>query len=294
MSDKMKIIFLGPSHPYRGGIATFSDRLAMECQQSGHAVELITFSLQYPSVLFPGKTQFADEPKPHDLSVRRMINSINPFSWIKTGRYIQSQKPDLVIVRYWIPFLAPALGTILRLTKSNKFTKVICIADNIHPHESRWGDRILTHYFNTPVDGYVLMSEEVKKDFLSLGFNKPYVVQPLGMDAAKPVLLFFGLIRKYKGLDLLLEAMANERIRATAVQLLIAGECYEDSEKYHSLIQRLNLSDRVRFINTFIPNDQVALYFSAADALVQPYRHASQSGVDDSYGCRGTQRIRNS
>ncbi len=298
MSDKMKIIFLGPSHPYRGGIATFSDQLAMECQQSGHAVELITFSLQYPSVLFPGKTQFADEPKPHDLSVRRMINSINPFSWIKTGRYIQSQKPDLVIVRYWIPFLAPALGTILRLAKSNKFTKVICIADNIHPHESRWGDRILTHYFNTPVDGYVLMSEEVKKDFLSLGFNQPYVVQPhplfdqfgtrisqaearksLGMDPAKPVLLFFGLIRKYKGLDLLLEAMANERIRATAVQLLIAGECYEDSEKYHSLIQRLNLSDRVRFINTFIPNDQVALYFSAADALVQPYRHASQSGV---------------
>jgi len=298
MSDKLKIVLLGPSHPYRGGIASFSDRLAIDLDRAGHAVELITFTVQYPTIFFPGTTQFASESCPHSLSVKRMVNSINPISWITTGRYIRKQQVDLIIVRYWIPFLAPALGSILRMAKRKSATKVICIADNIQPHEPRLGDRMLTRYFNGAVDAYLVMSQAVKKSIDQLGFTQPVVLQPhpvfdhfgtvlspdaaraqLGIPASSRVVLFFGLIRAYKGLDWLMEAMKHDFFRVNNVHLLVAGECYEDSDKYRSLVRSYGMGDRVHFSDGFIPDDKVNLYFSAADVLVQPYRSATQSGV---------------
>ena len=170
MIKTIKII--GPAHPYRGGIATTSERLAQEFASIGVNVDIETFTLQYPSVLFPGKTQYNDKPAPLDLKIRRSINSINPLNWIKVGRRIKKENPDLVIIRYWLPFLAPCLGTIAGLARRNKHTKVICLADNIIPHEHRPGDRLLTNYFIqridafeflTPVDFRLLVIEQLRQ-----------------------------------------------------------------------------------------------------------------------------------
>jgi glycosyltransferase involved in cell wall biosynthesis len=298
MSTPQHIVFLGPAHPYRGGIASFTERLAREFQSVGHQCTLITFTLQYPSFLFPGKTQFANQPAPNDLKIFRWINTINPFNWIKTGFDLRKLKPDLIIVRYWMPFFAPAFGTILKIAGFLTHTKIICIADNIIPHEKRPGDRMLTAYFNGAVDGYVVMSEQVRADFSELGIKKSSILHPhplfdhfgeqienvkarqtLDLEQNKGVLLFFGFIRKYKGLDLLLEAMTDALIREKGYQLIVAGEFYEEEEKYREYINQHQLPASVQIHNQFIPENRIPYYFSAADVLVQPYRHATQSGV---------------
>lgn len=296
MIKTIKII--GPAHPYRGGIATTSERLAQEFASIGVNVDIETFTLQYPSVLFPGKTQYNDKPAPLDLKIRRSINSINPLNWIKVGRRIKKENPDLVIIRYWLPFLAPCLGTIAGLARRNKHTKVICLADNIIPHEHRPGDRLLTNYFIQRIDGLIAMSKSVlsesksfRKD-LPLGFC-PHPIfdnygeklpmdiakQKLGLNLNSGYLLFFGFIRDYKGLDLLLQAFADERLRKFQVKLLVAGEYYSSPEPYLKLIQDKNLSEFVELRTDFIPDHEVNLYFSAADMVVQPYKTATQSGV---------------
>jgi len=298
MPDKIKILFLGPAYPYRGGISSFTDRLALEFSNQGNMVDIFTFSLQYPSILFPGKTQFSTEPPPSKLKAIRAINSINPFNWIQVGKKIQALQPDLILVRYWITFLAPALGTILRIAKKNAKCKVICIADNIIPHEKRIGDARLTAYFNRSIDGYVVMSEQVKSDLQMVDKSKPYSFLPhplfdnfgfiqninearkeLNITQTDKVILFFGLIRAYKGLDMLLEAIARPEVQNLQVKLIIAGEFYDKKEKYISIIQKHKIENSVIVEDHFIPNDKVALYMSAADVLVQPYRHATQSGV---------------
>ncbi len=298
MSDKLNILFLGPAYPYRGGIASFTDRLSVEFEKQGHHVELYTFTIQYPSLLFPGKTQLSKEAPPSHLKAKRVINSINPFNWINVGIQIQKSKPDLILVRYWIPFLAPALGTILRFATKNTKTKVICIADNIIPHEKRPGDHALTAYFNKCIDGYVVMSDQVKQDLLQLDNRKPFAFLPhpifenfgipVPSDQAKKELnihhsgglvLFFGLIRAYKGLDLLLEAFSKQQIKDLNLKLIIAGEFYDKKEKYSALIEKLGIQNSILIEDAFIPNSRVPLYMSAADVLVQPYRHATQSGV---------------
>ena len=294
----MKVIIMGPAHPLRGGLATFDHRLAEEFQQQGAESSLVSFSLQYPSVLFPGKTQYSDEPAPQGLRIRSLINSVNPLNWIAVGRKLRRERPDLIVVRFWLPFMGPALGSILRQVKKNKHTKVVCIADNVIPHEHRPGDKPFTKYFLQTCDAFVTMSEKVLADLRTFEPNKPaqLVSHPLydnfgtplpkeearkalGLPVQEKILLFFGFIRQYKGLDILLKAMADERIRKEGIRLLVAGEFYEDDKPYRDIISENRLQDTVILRTNFIPDSEVRTYLSAADCVVQPYRNATQSGV---------------
>jgi glycosyltransferase involved in cell wall biosynthesis len=293
----LSIVILGPAHPFRGGgITTFNERLARGLQESGHQVEIVNFTVQYPSFLFPGKTQISQETAPKDLRISRRLHSMNPVSWYQTGRYIRKKKPDLVIVRYWLPFMGPAFGTVLRQAKKNRHTRVIAITDNVRPHEKRIGDEAFTRYFVKPCDGFITMSARVEQDLNDFVSAKPVLrlrhplydnfgeILPksearktLGLDPDKKWVLFFGFIRAYKGLDILLNAIS--RVHDPAIQFLVAGEFYEEERPYRELIRSLKIEDRVKIVADFIPNDAVKQYFSAADLVVQPYRNATQSGV---------------
>jgi len=299
-----KIIIIGPAHPLRGGLTTFNARLAKQFQNEGHQASIFSFSLQYPGFLFPGKSQFTDEPAPKDLDIHTRINSVNPFNWFSVGNEIKKLKPDIVIVRYWIPLMGPCLGTILRRIKKNKHTRIICIADNIIPHEKRIGDKPFTRYFVKPVDAFITMSEKVLSD-LRLFTNKKALLVPhplydnfgekiskeaarkeLGIRNEELVVLFFGFIRKYKGLDILLDAVKilKERTLIPNSQLLIpklliAGEFYEDRKIYDEQIERLGIKDSLILHTDFIPDSEVKNYLCAADVVIQPYRNATQSGV---------------
>jgi glycosyltransferase involved in cell wall biosynthesis len=292
----MNIALIGPAHPLRGGgISTFNERLATALQHAGHTVTIYSFSLQYPSFLFPGKSQFTDETAPAHLHIKTIINSINPLNWIVVGNTIKNAKHDLVIVRYWIPFMGPCLGTILRFVKKNKHSKITCIADNVIPHEKRLGDVVFTKYFLKPVDSFITMSKSVMEELKTFTNKRiSYTPHPLydnygntvsKVEACKYLhlnpdekyILFFGFIRIYKGLDLLLGAMNDQRIKSTGIKLLIAGEYYEDKEHCEALIN--NLNDSIISFTNFIPNEEVKYYFGAADLVVQPYRSATNSGI---------------
>ncbi|MEO6254571.1 MAG: glycosyltransferase [Ferruginibacter sp.] len=299
------VIIIGPAHPLRGGgITTFNERLARQFQNEGHQTGIYSFSLQYPGFLFPGKSQFTDEPAPKDLDIYSRINSINPLNWLSVGKEIRNLKPDIVIVRYWIPLMGPCLGAILRIIKKNKHTRIICIADNIIPHEKRIGDKAFTRYFVKPVDAFITMSEKVLSDLRLFTSKKALLVpHPLydnfGEKISKAtarkelrirneelVVLFFGFIRKYKGLDILLDAVQilKERTLITnsklqIPKLLIAGEFYEDRKIYDEQIERLAIKDNLILHTDFIPDNEVKNYFCAADVVIQPYRNATQSGV---------------
>ncbi len=293
-----RIAIIGPAHPLRGGLATFNQRLAEQFIAEGHSCELISFSLQYPALLFPGKTQFSSDQAPEHLTIHSKINSVNPVNWLQTGNWLRKKNYDIIVVRYWLPFMGPALGTILRLVKKGNHTKIICIADNIIPHEKRFGDEGFTRYFLPVCDAFITMSEKVLQDlrrfekhkkaqlvqhplYDAFGeiISKESARQHLGLANDQKIILFFGFIRKYKGLDLLLEAMAEIKLKAENIQLLIAGEFYEDEKPYLEIIERLNLKDRIILKNTFIPDSEVKYYLCAADAVIQPYRNATQSGV---------------
>lgn len=295
----MKVIILGTAWPYRGGLSAFNERLAMEYLKRGDEVEIVTFTMQYPSFLFPGKTQYSTEPAPAGLKIKRMLNSVNPFNWLKVGRYIKKRKPDLLITKFWLPFMAPALGTVNRVAKSNNIFR-ISILDNIIPHEKRIGDKLFAKYFVCSVDGMVAMSQSVlvdvdqfdsqnKKprkfcahplyDHYGETISKEDARSLLSLDKNGRYVLFFGFIRDYKGLDLLLEAMADRRLKELDVKLVVAGEFYGNKEKYMALIDRLGISGQVVLHTDFIPDSEVNRYFCAADLVAQPYRSATQSGV---------------
>ncbi|MBD0365656.1 MAG: glycosyltransferase [Flavisolibacter sp.] len=293
-----QVLIIGPAHPLRGGLATFNHRLAKEFMLQGDECKIISFSLQYPSFLFPGKSQYTNEPAPEGITILSLINSINPFNWIQVGRTISKWRPDLIVVRFWLPFMGPALGTILRQVKNNRHTKIVSIADNVIPHEKRPGDKSFTRYFLQVCDGFITMSEKVKEDLRHFTQDKPVqlVQHPLydtfgehlpkvearnylGLDQQEKIILFFGFIRSYKGLDLLIKAMAEEQVRKENIKLLIAGEFYEDEKPYLHLIQDLHLQDRIILRTNFIPDSEVKYYLCAADCVVQPYRNATQSGV---------------
>lgn len=293
-----KVIIIGPGHPLRGGLATFNQRLAKEFIQSGHECSICSFSLQYPRIFFPGKSQYTNEPAPEGLVIRSLINSINPFNWIKVGNKLKNEKPDIIVVRFWIPLMGPALGTILRRVRKNGHTKIICIADNVIPHEHRPGDRTFTRYFLKSCDAFITMSEKVMSDLRLFQKTKPgkIVQHPLYDNFGSPIskeearrelkinneeliILFFGFIRQYKGLDILLQAMADERIKKAGIKLMIAGEFYEDKRQYFDLIDRLDIKDQLILKTDFIPDSEVRYYLCAADAVIQPYRNATQSGV---------------
>lgn len=296
---KKKIIIIGPAYPLRGGgMSTFNERLARAFMEEGHDVTIYTFSLQYPSILFPGSSQYSDEPAPKGLHIKVLINSINPFNWIKVGNLLRKEKPDLIVVRYWLPFMGPCFGTILRITKKNKHSKVVCIADNVIPHEKRFGDTAFTKYFIKPVDAFISMSEKVLADLRLFDRTKPaqYVPHPLydnfgekisqqearqylNIAAEQPVILFFGFIRKYKGLDMLLQSMALLKQQMPLLKLMIAGEFYEDQKEYEAQIDNLGIRDQLLLHTHFIADSEIKYYLCAADLVVQPYRKATQSGV---------------
>lgn len=296
----MNIIIIGPAHPLRGGLASFNERLARQFQNEGHHVTIYTFSLQYPGFLFPGTTQYSSDPTPTDINIKVCINSIHPFNWLKVGNELKKLRPDIIVVRYWLPFMGPCLGTILRKVKKNRYTKIICIADNIIPHEKRIGDKQFTNYFIKPVDAFITMSEKVMQDIKTLDNIKPalQVSHPLydnfgepistiearkwlKIDPDKKVLLFFGFIRKYKGLDILLDSIniLDKKNILNNFILIVAGEFYEDAQPYLDQVKRLVINRVVDLRTHFIPDSEVKYYLCAADVVIQPYRSATQSGV---------------
>ena len=295
-----KIIILGSAYPLRaGGLSTFNERLAEEFLAQGHEVIIYTFSLQYPRILFPGKTQYAIRPAPENLDIRVKVNSINPINWWLTGRQIRRENADLLVIRYWLPFMAPCLGTIAGMVRKNKKTQVVTIADNIIPHEKRPGDKWLTSFYVKRSDGFVTLSKSVLIDlekFEKKGKPKVYAPHPLYDNFGKKIsreealktlklspdyryILFFGFIRDYKGLDILLNAMGEHILADLPVKLIVAGEFYSSDQPYFKIIREKGLGNRVVLHTQFIPNDKVAAYFCASDLVVQPYKDATQSGV---------------
>jgi glycosyltransferase involved in cell wall biosynthesis len=297
------VIIIGPGYPLRGGLATFDQRLAREFISEGYDCVIYSFSLQYPDFMFPGTTQYSTEPPPEGLTILPRINSINPFNWLSVGRELRRKEPDMIVVRYWLPLMGPALGTILRQVRKNRHTRIIAITDNVIPHEKRPGDRPFTRYFLNACDAFITMSEKVMKDLRIFQPTRParQVVHPLYDNFGDPiprnqargllrekgiaiadddkVILFFGFIRKYKGLDIALQAMADQRVRDHGIKLLVAGEFYEDASPYQELIARLNIGPSLLLRTDFIPDSEVRQYLCAADAVIQPYRNATQSGV---------------
>ena len=292
----MKILFIGPAYPYRGGLATFNECMARQFVKEGEDVKLETFTLQYPSFLFPGTTQYSTDPAPEDLNISRTVNSINPFNWFNVGRRIAEENYDMVLVRFWLPFMAPCLGTISRLIRKNKKTKVFAIVDNMIPHEKRIGDVSLGKYFVNSVDGFITLSQSVLDDVNKFDkHNKPKICTPhpvyniygetckkelacekLMIDPNFKYVLFFGFIREYKGLDILMESF---KYLPNDIRLIVAGEFYNNSERYKRLEKELNLFGRIHWFTEFIPTNEVATYFSAAEIVAQPYKTATQSGV---------------
>ena len=294
----MKIIIIGTAYPYRGGLAAFNERLAREFVAEGHDVKMMTFTLQYPNFLFPGKTQYSEENPPRDLCLERCIHSVNPFNWIKVGRQLKKEKADWVVFAYWMSFFAPCFGTIARLARRPD-TRMVALVHNMIPHEPTLLDKLFPRYFINGMDRFVALSASVADDIDRLDrHRKPKAVSPhpvydnygalatreeaaekLGLRTSDRYLLFFGFIRRYKGLDLLLDALADPRLKTLPVKLLVAGEFYDKPEFYLNKIKALRLEDRVILHSDFIPDDRVRYYFSLADMVVQPYRSATQSGV---------------
>ena len=290
----MKIIIVGPAHPYRGGIADTNESFAIALQNEGHEASIITFTVQYPSLLFPGKSQFSEDLAPKDLKISRLINTMNPLNWQKTAKVINKQKADLVIFRYWTPFLAIPLGFICRKLKN---TKKIALCDNVIPHEKKFFDQAFTSYFLSAFDGFITLSKQVKSELeqfskapimvhphpinLNLGeaIPKDLAKEQLNLDKNINYLLFFGLVRKYKGLDLMLRAMAEKAVREMNLKLLVVGEFYDNPDTYKKLIEELRINHLVEIRNEFVPTEEIKIYFSACDLVTQTYLTASQSGI---------------
>lgn len=294
----MNITIVGTAYPYRGGLAAFNERLARQLISEGHNVTILTFTLQYPGFLFPGKSQFLDRPAPKGLRIERKINSVNPFNWVSAGCRIKRDKPDILIFKYWLPFMAPCFGTIARIARSNKHTRVLCVFDNVIPHERRLGDKFLTKYFTGCLDGGIAMSQSVLNDLSLFRKNIPARLNPhplfdnfgapadreesltkLGLDPPYRYLLFFGFVRAYKGLDLLIKAFSDSRLKNLKLKLIIAGEFYENIKPYKAMIEKYNVASDIVIFDRFINDEEVRIFFSAADLIVQPYKSATQSGV---------------
>lgn len=289
----MKIAILSPFFPFRGGLAQFSARLYGELSRENE-VKAFTFTTLYPDFLFPGKTQYVTEDDSATvIEATRVLNSINPISYIKTAKSINKFNPDILIIPYWMSFLAPALGAVCLFLRKN--IKVVSLVHNAIPHERTIIDKPFAKFFFNRCDAFITMSEPVRSDLLLLRkdakillrdhpiydhyaerIEKKDACQQLNIKADKRNLLFFGLIRDYKGLDILIEAMDQ---LDDNYQLIIAGECYGSFDKYQQLIDQSSLKNNIVVYNRYIPDDMVSVLFSAADVLVLPYRSATQSGV---------------
>lgn len=289
---------MGTAYPYRGGIASFIHRMGEELAGDGHEVEIVTFTCQYPDMLFPGTSQMNEGPNPTSVPITRKLHSMNPLNWLTVGNWLKKKKPDLIICKFWMPFFGPSYGTVFRQVKKNHHTRIVCVVDNIIPHEKRIIDRPFARYFVNSVDAFIVMSESVgsdmkqfvKKQPVSLVrhpiydnygtlYDKKSACESLGISPKPTYLLFFGFIRKYKGLDLLIRAMDDPYFEKNNVRLIIAGEYYDDEDSYKNLIENLEYPETVLEHTHFIPDDAVGKYFGAADLVVQPYKSATQSGI---------------
>jgi D-inositol-3-phosphate glycosyltransferase len=297
LKTNLKIVIIGPAFPLRGGPAQFNENLCAQLNKAGHDAQIISYSLQYPNFLFPGSSQYETSGSaPSGIKIHTLINTINPFNWIKVARFIKKEKPDFILFRYWLPFFGPCLGTIARLVKSK--TKVLALTDNIIPHEKRFGDKAFTGYFVKGCHGFITMSKKVLNDIsgFSNTENKAYSPHPMyetygptvSMKEARDklhlvqsdkIILFFGLIRHYKGLDILLEAMTHQKIIQRNVKLLIAGEFYEDKQPYLDIIRKHHLENQIILHDKFIANEDLRYYFCASNLVAQTYRNATNSGV---------------
>ena len=295
-----KVILIAPAFPYRGGIAATSDRLAQEYVDRGVEVEVWTFKMMYPKFLFPGKTQYQEEgtEAPKGIKILRKISSVNPFNWFKVGKELKKSGATKAIIRFWLPFFGPCFGNIARIGKKGG-VKIICLADNVVPHEKRKGDKFLSKYFFKRVDAFLVMAEkgidQLKETFEYKSpiiysphplfdvygdpMNKEEACKKLNIPSEYDYILSFGLIRKYKGVDLLLEAFAKVKDQMPNRKIIIAGESYDDWNEYQMIIDKHNMNDRIVRIDQFIANDDVKYFFSAGDYLALTYRHATQSGV---------------
>jgi len=300
----MKIVIIGTAYPLRGGIAHYVSLLFDALKKHGHEVHVVTFSRQYPKILFPGKSQEEKGEEGQPLNSLQIIDSVNPFSWRKAGKVVADLEPDMIIFKFWMPFFAPAYGMIARVVKKllrhkNKDCKIVFIADNVIPHEKRPGDRAITNYAFRVVDNFIVQSDAVERDlkiikpdanYIKLAhpiynifgesLEKAKVREELGIPFDAPVILFFGYIRKYKGLDILLRAMPQLLKTLPELRLIVAGEYYGDEADYRKLINDLHIpSINLILATDYIANDKVATYFSAANVAVLPYRTATQSGI---------------
>ncbi len=292
----MKILSIGPAHPLRGGIAKFNESFALSCMKEGHDVEIVSFKFLYPGFLFPGKSQYSSDPAPKDLIIHSWLHSVNPFNWISAIRNIKKLQPDIIVFHYWMPFFAPVMGFLARRLKKKTGAKIFAVAHNLIPHEKQAFSGILTSYFVNSLDGLVCLSTSVLNDLRSINNSLPALCLPhpiydtygekiskeeaktrLNLDTKTNYLLFFGLIRKYKGLDLMLEAFA--KIKMDNLVLIVAGEFYEPKAGYIELVEKLGISEKVIFTDSFVSDADVKYYFSAAEMVVQPYLTATQSGV---------------
>lgn len=291
----MRIAYLSTFYPFRGGIAQFNALLLKELQKIGHQVDAWTFTTQYPDFLFPGDTQYVkdDDLDIEKIDSRRILSTINPFSWQIATKKIMATHPDLLIMKFWMPFFAPSLGYVAGKLKKN--ARVITIIDNVIPHEKMFLYAALSRYFLKKNHGFIVMSEKVKTDLLSMLPNAHVELIPhplynhfgdkmdktaarlqLGIDPHKRTLLFFGFIRDYKGLDLLIQSFGA---LDDSYQLVIAGETYGDFEKYNNLINSNPNKAHLHKYIKYISDKEVSLYFSAADVCVLPYKSATQSGI---------------
>ncbi|HIM52957.1 MAG TPA: glycosyltransferase [Candidatus Marinimicrobia bacterium] len=292
----MKIVLVGPFPPFRGGISDLNAALADHLSKR-HEIHAINFTTQYPKVLFPGKTQFKKGDSAQEVDSIRCLSSINPFSWRKTAYKIIDIEPDLVLFRFWLPFFAPAFSGVAKKIRKYSDATIMVICDNIIPHEERLLDTRLTKRFFGFIDSFIVLSKKVENELLSFVPEAKYKYSPhpiysifnntLSKEqakaelklATKKVLLFFGLIREYKGLDILINAMEKIKTELEDYTLLIVGECYENENKYTELIKKAGITDNVKCHYSFIPDNEVGKYFSAADVVVLPYKTASQSGI---------------
>jgi len=290
----MKISIISTAYPLRGGIAHFVGLLYRELRKENE-VSVVTFKRQYPKIFFPGKSQLEAGDETEKIPSRVSVDSVNPFNWLLEGLRQKSEAPDLIIFKYWMPFFAPCFYVISALARLNGKTKALVVCDNVLPHERKPGDKMLTKLFFSAVDYFILLSNKVLEDLLSLKPAAAYKVLPhpvysnFGLPVPKKqareklklkdekLILFFGFIRDYKGLDLLLEALA--KLKDSEIKLIVAGEFYTDKDKYLSLIEDLKIGGSVRLFTDFIPSGEVKYYFSACDAVILPYKSATQSGI---------------
>jgi glycosyltransferase involved in cell wall biosynthesis len=290
----MKIAYLSTFYPFRGGIAQFNAALFREFEKN-HTIKAFNFKRQYPDILFPGTSQYVTESDIADkIETTRLLDTINPISYLSTANEIAKFAPDIMIMKFWMPFFAPSLGWVSRSMKKLG-TKNFAILDNVIPHERRIGDIALTKFFLNQIDTSFVMSNSVKNDLLTLKPDAKYVDilhplydhfsakidktlarEKLNIPKDKKVLLFFGLIRDYKGLDLLIDSL---KYIDDSYHLVIAGEVYGNFEKYQEQINRENLNNKISLNVKYISDNDVPLFFSASDVCVLPYKEATQSGI---------------